>query len=316
MLPLLALIAGGASLVDGLDSVQAVERLGLVVDPTASDPAGPTVEPHFFLPKENDSSSLMSSRALDDFRIEHDDTVVNRLAPQDTSAFTVPVDMTENAIMPQSPVDEQAFPCWPGAPGITYREFATWLGGVNQLADSSHVELGQPFPFNVDSFVPDRVVGRPIYAGMIDDGLVHWLENRIADARQSAFGVEPSDGSVAEFEQPYPWQVDEISMEARRQNLSGLVELLRGGMIIAGLSEPHNPGAAMCSGRLAPMVGGRHRPGEQQKGLCNYLGYRQSNEGVILPAQWSTHHESRGYFRTDVRLFFADGQLGSQLANQ
>ncbi len=42
MLPLLALIGSGASLVDGLDSVKTLDRLSLFVDPATSDLASPS----------------------------------------------------------------------------------------------------------------------------------------------------------------------------------------------------------------------------------------------------------------------------------
>ena len=94
MLPLLALISSGASLVDGLGSVNAIDRLGLMDDSITSDLAGPTVEFRFLLLKEDDSIDLISSRALNDFHIEHN-TGVNQLTPQDASSSTALADATK-----------------------------------------------------------------------------------------------------------------------------------------------------------------------------------------------------------------------------
>ncbi len=248
MLPLLALISSGASLVDGLGSVNAIDRLELMVDPATSDLADFTGEPRFLPLKEDDSSDLMSSRTLNDFHIEHD-TMVNQLTPQDVSSPTAPADMAKNAVVQQSPVGDQSFPLWSREPGITYSEFATWLGSVNQFAGISHAAPSQLFSCDAGYLLPDRIVGRSIYPGMIDDRLTHWLDDRVTDACQSALDVEPPDRCVTAFEQPYKLQVGELSTEELRQNWSGLAELLRGGMIVVGLSEPHDTDTRH-SGRL------------------------------------------------------------------
>ena len=189
--------------------------------------------------KEDDSIDLMSSRALNDFHIEHN-TGVNQLTPQDASSSTALADATKNAVVQQTPVDDQAFPLWSREPGITYSQFATWLGSIDQFAGISHAAPSQLFSCDADYLSLDRIVGSSVYPGMIDDRLARWLDDRITDACQSALEVELPDRCVTAFEQPHKLQVGELSTEELRQNWSGLAELLRGGMIVVGLSEPHD----------------------------------------------------------------------------
>lgn len=227
MLPLLALVSSGVCLVDGVGSVDVVEQLGLFVGPVGSDFDLTTEEPHFLLPIENDSGNLAGSKALDDFRIEHDTTVGRLLRPSEASS----TDHTMES------ADSQVFPDWPEAPGITYGEFESWLGGVDQIiSQTSCYLLRQPPAMNINYIMPDGIAGRPVY-GDIDGHLTHWLNDRIGEAYQSALDTGAPDGCKAE---PHSPQIDALSREERWQNFSGVAELLRGGMVIVGLSEPHD----------------------------------------------------------------------------
>ena len=297
MLPLLALIGGGVSLVDGLDSVSTLDRLGLVVDPALSDDT--LMEPHLSLLSEDNSSALIDSKALDDFRIEHS-PAVSRLLPH--SSDLVPAsDMADHAMIQGESLGQQAFPCWPGAPGITYNEFATWLG--ISYEQSPLKAMIQPFPFDVGYLTPGDIVSRPTYAGLIDDRLTHWLDDRITGVYQSAFDLEPA-GTGQSSNLP----AAELSAEERSHGLSALAELIRGGMIIAGLDE--YSGAARRSAH-----DGKAAAAGRARGRCNHLSYTRSNGESDWHDQWRIRHENRRYSSTDAGLLFADGQPGSQPAD-
>ena len=297
MLPLLALIGGGVSLVDGLDSVSTLDRLGLVVDPAQSDVT--MMEPHTSLLNEDNSSALIDSKALDDFRIEHD-PAVSRLLPQ--SSHLVPAsDMADRAMIQDESLGQQTFPCWPGAPSITYDEFATWLG--SSYEQSPLKAIIQPFPFDVGYLTPGDIASRPAYAGIIDDRLTHWLDERITGVYQSAFDLEPAGQSCN-------LPAAELSAKEQSQGLSALAELIRGGMIIAGLDESFDSGAACRSAHY-----GKAAAAGRARGRCNHLSYTRSNGESDWHDQWRIRHENRRYSSTDAGLFFADGQPGPQPAD-
>ena len=297
MLPLLALIGGGVSLVDGLDSVSTLDRLGLVVDPALSDVT--LMEPHTSLLDEDSSSALIDSKALDDFRIEHD-PAVSRLLPQ--SSDLVPAsDLADQAMIQDESMGHQAFPCWSGAPSITYDEFAAWLG--NSHEQSPLKAMIQPFPFDMGYLTPGDIASRPAYAGIINDHLTHWLDDRITGVYQSAFDLEPA-GTGPSSNLP----AAELSKE--EHGLSALAELIRGGMIIAGFDESFDSGA----GRRSAHYGMAAAAG-RARGRCNHLSYTRSNGESDWHDQWRIRHENRRYFNTDAGLFFADGQPGSQPAD-
>ena len=303
MLPLLALIGSGASLVDGLDSVKALDRLSLVVDPAMSDLASPSVEPHFLVLDEDDASTLIGSKALDDYRIEHD-TAVNRVFAQDS--FAAPPEVTDRAMIE----GQQAFPGWHGAPGITYSEFATWLGD-DQFAELTSLRaLAQSFPFDLGYLTPDDVARRPAFTGIINDHLTRWLDDRIVGVTQSAFNLESPVSSESACEQPCRLHSDELSMEERWQGLSTSVELLRGGLIIVGLDEPYNSGSRARAGRLTDNLG-KASPMQER---CNHLGCALSNNRSDLRDQWRVRRENHRDFNTYAELLSTDGQSGSQLA--
>ena len=304
MLPLLALIGSGASLVDGLDSVRALDRLSLVVDPALSDLASPSVESYFSLLDEDDS---IGNKVLDDFRIEHD-TDVNRVIPQVTDPSSALPDVTDYAVIQQG--SDQAFPCWSGAPGITYSEFAAWLGSGDQFAEQSSLRaLAHSFPFDVGYLAPDGVAGRPLYEGIVNDRFTRWLDDRIEGVFQSAFDLESPASSGSACEQPCRLHTDVLSTEERWQGLSAIAELLRGGLIIVGLDEPYGSGAR--AGRLACNFG-KASPAQRR---CNHLGCARSNKEPDLHDQWRVRRENHRYLSTDAGLFFADGQPGSQLVD-
>ena len=296
MLPLLALIGSGASLVDGLDSVKALDRLSLVVDPAMSDLASPSVEPHFLVLDEDDGNALIGGKALDDYRIEHD-TAVNRVFAQDS--FAAPSGVTDSAMIEQG---QQAFPGWHGAPGVTYSEFATWLGD-DQFAELTSLRaLAQSFPFDMGYLTPDDVARRPVFTGIINDHLTRWLDDRIAGVTQSAFNLESPAVPESAGEQPFK-QADELSVEERWQGLSTSVELLRGGLIIVGLVEPCNSGSGARTGRLTGNLG-RALPTQER---CNHLGCPLSNNRSDLRDQWGVRRENHRDFNTYAGLFSADG---------
>ena len=297
MLPLLALIGGGVSLVDGLDSVSTLDRLGLTVDTALSDVT--LMEPHLSLLNEDDSSALIDSKALDDFRIEHD-SAVGRLLPQ--SSDLVPAsDMADHAMVQDESMGHQAFPCWPGAPSITYNDFATWLG-----YDQSPLKaVIQPFPFDVGYLTPGDIASRPAYAGIIGDRLTLWLDDRITGVYRSAFDLEPA-GTAQSSNLP----AAELSAEEQSHGLSALAELIRGGMIIAGLEESFDSGAVRRSAHY-----GKAATAGRAGGRCNHLSYTRSNGESDWHDQWRIRRENRRYFNTDAGLFFADGQPGSQPAD-
>ena len=304
MLPLLALIGGGASLVDGLDSVKALDRLSLVVDPAMSDLASPSVEPHFLVLDEDDGSTLIGGKALDDYRIEHD-TAVNRVFAQDS--FAAPSEVADSAMIERG---QQAFPGWHGAPGITYSEFANWLGDDQFAEFTSLRALAQSFPFDAGYLTPDDVARRPAFTGIINDHLTRWLDDRIAGVTQSAFNLESPVSSESACEQPFRLHADELPMEERWQGLSTSVELLRGGLIIVGLDEPYNPGSGVRAGRLTDNLG-KASPTRER---CNHLGCALSNKRHDLRDQWRVRRENHRDFNTYAELLSADGQSGSQLA--
>ena len=300
MLPLLALIGSGVSLVDGLGSVSTLDQLGLVVDPALPDSSVTLMEPHSSLFDENNSSTLVDSKALDDFRIAHD-PAVSRLLPQ-SSGLVPASDTADHAMIQYESMGHQAFPCWPGAPSITYNEIAIWL---HQLGEQLPLKsVIQPFPFDVGYLTPEGIVSRPAYAGIIDDHLTHWLDDRITGVYQSAFDLEPPGTSGSGCGQSCNLHADELSTQERRHGLSALAELLRGGMIIAGFGESSDSGAGWLPahyGKAAPAGRGR----------CNHLSYIRSNGEYDWHDQWRIRHENRRYISTDAGLFFADGQPGS-----
>lgn len=304
MLPLLALIGSGASLVDGLDSVKTLDRLSLFVDPATSDLASPSVEPHFLVLDEDDGSTLIDSKALDDYRIEHD-TVVNRVFAQGSPV--APSEVADNAMIEQG---RQAFPAWHGAPGITYSEFATWLGDDQFAEPTSLRALAQSFPFDLGYLTPDDVARRPVFTGIINDHLTRWLDDRIVGVTQSAFNLESPASSESACEQPCRLHVDELSMEERWQGLSTSVELLRGGLIIVGLDESYNSGSRARAGRLTDNLG-KASPTQER---CNHSGCALSNNRSDLRDQWGVRRENHRDFNTYAGLLPADGQSGSQFA--
>lgn len=305
MLPLLALMGSGASLVDAVGSVCTLDRLGLVVAPAFSDPSVTLMEPHLPLLNEDNSSTLIDSKALDDFHIEHD-PAVSRLLPQISDPFPVS-DMTDHAMIQDESIGHQAFPCWAGAPRITYNEFAAWLGSIGEQLPLR--AMNQPFPFDVGYLTPEGVVSRPVYAGIIDDRLTHWLDDRITGVYQTSFDLEPPGTSDSAYGQSCNLHAGELSTEERWHDLSALAELLRGGMIIAGLDGSFDSGA----GRLSAHYGKVASAGRAQ-GRCNHLCYVRSNGESDWHDQWRIRHENRRYISTDAGLFFADGQPGSSPA--
>lgn len=297
MLPLLALIGGGVSLVDGLDSVSTLDRLGLTVDPALSDVT--LMEPHLSLLNEDNSSALIDSKALDDYRIEHDPSV-SRLLPQ--SSDLVPAsDPADHAMIKDESLGHQAFPCWPGAPGITYNEFATWLG--NSHEQSPLKAMIQPFPFDVGYLTPEDIVSRPAYAGIINDHLAHWLDDRITGVYQSAFDLEPPGTGQSS-------NLPAADLSKEEHGFSALAELIRGGVIIAGLEESFDSGAVRRSAHY-----GKAATAGRAGGRCNHLSYTRSNGESDWHDQWRIRRENRRYFNTDAGLFFANGQPGSQPAD-
>ncbi len=231
--------------------MEVVDRLSLFADPVGSDFDCPTEEANFLLTTENDSGNLAGSKALDDFRIEHDTTVERLLRP---SAAPSTDHTMESA-------GSQVFPDWPEAPGIKYGEFNSWLGGVDRfVSQSSYYMLHQPPAVNISYIMPDGIARRPVYA-CFDGHLTHWLNDRIGEAYQSALETGAPDGFKAE---PFTPQIDALSQEERWQNFSGVAELLRGGMVVVGLSEPHGASRQRRKSIKAP---------GEAKGHCNLLGH-------------------------------------------